>query len=234
MSTTTPLAMPKAVPSTTLAVLRPTPGRLDQRVQIVRAPGRRTRRPAAAAGLECSWPCCEKSRCSGCACSNSAGGAAAKAAADGYLRNSAWRDQVHPHVGALGRKDRGDEQLQRSAESARRTRRRDRPFFSRRATAAAWRLASAVATMRSLRSWNEKISSRRARASAAGPRFAGGCRAAMCHRRDGIVLDGCQAVSSAGRTVTAAGETASRALAVVWAQSRPAVWPRTSARQAAV
>ena len=65
---------------------------------------------------ECSSPCSGRSRWSGSSSSRSASSASANAFGGREAGEQGRRDQVHPLVGALGREDRGDEQLQRRPE----------------------------------------------------------------------------------------------------------------------
>ena len=55
-------------------------------------------------------------------------GAAAKAAGVGILLEQRRRDHVHPLVGALGREDRGDQQLETACRGRARSRRRRSPW----------------------------------------------------------------------------------------------------------
>ena len=123
VSTTTPSFLPIALPSTTFAVLRATPGSATSSSIVAGSRRRAARRPRAPSRSGSS-PSCGRSRSSGPSSRARPGSACASAPASGYFANSVGRDRVDQLVGRLRRQDRRDEQLVRVLDDrARRARR---------------------------------------------------------------------------------------------------------------
>ena len=126
VSTTMPSSFPKALPSTTLAVFRPTPG---QRVQLLHRVGNAARHASAtmaAAAARMLLALLRKKPVERIRPSSVPARRARRNPSLSGIREERRRDEVHPLVGALRGENRGDEQLERSCESPVRNARPDR------------------------------------------------------------------------------------------------------------
>jgi len=116
---------PSACPSTTFAVLRPTPGSFVS-ASMSAGTSPRCSRIRICAIVTSAFDFCRKKPVERICGSSSSGVAAASAFAFGLAREERRRDHVHARVGRLRRQHRGDEQLERVAVAHARYRRRDR------------------------------------------------------------------------------------------------------------
>ena len=112
VSTTTPEGMPKAVPSTTLAVLRPTPGSTTRLSMSRRAPLRHGGRASAWQQALMFFALLRKKPVLLIAFSSWACGAGRNRRPYDTLEQLLGHD-IDPHIGTLGRENRGHEQLER-------------------------------------------------------------------------------------------------------------------------
>ena len=106
---------PNALPRTTKAVLRPTPGSVTRSSSRPGTSPPKSSRSAAESPMS-DFALARKKPVGRMISSSSSGTAAAMSSGGGVLREQRGRRLVHPQVGRLGGQDRGDEQLEGVAE----------------------------------------------------------------------------------------------------------------------
>lgn len=106
---------PKALPRTTLAVLRPTPGRVTRSASRPGTSPSNSSRSAIERPIR-DFALFRKNPVGRMISSSSAGFAAAMSSGEGYFANSAGCRPVHPQVGGLRRQHGGHQQLERVVE----------------------------------------------------------------------------------------------------------------------